>query len=138
MTREKARLFIGSFTLTLILIGGLCGFILVDLSTDRYMPGAFSPIFLIEEIGPGGVGVFWMGNLYNIDLARLEQTEAFILDHRAFIPLPMRTAGALAREGMRFFSGLSSGDDYDIITSRFGAFAPAASPPFAFAKESML
>jgi hypothetical protein len=47
---NRARYFIASFIIALILVGALCGLVLVDISTELYMPGLFEPMVGAESV----------------------------------------------------------------------------------------
>jgi len=91
---NSARQFMGALSITLILIGMVCGFILVDLSSDRYMPGMFAPIYLIDEMGPGGIYFYWMGQAYHLSIEQVKEMQRMIWTWRGFIPRAMRLAGS--------------------------------------------
>ena len=93
--KNKARYFIGALSVTLILIGMVCGFILVDLSSDRYMPGMFAPIYLIDGMGPGGISFYWMGQAYHLPIERVKEIQGMIWAWRGLIPRTMRLAGSV-------------------------------------------
>ena len=94
--RKNARHFIGGLSIALIVIAMVCAFILVDLNSERYMPGLLDPIYTITEIGPDGITFYWMGTTYRIEAVRAAQLGAKIWDFRAFIPPGVRLAGRLA------------------------------------------
>ena len=95
MLKNKARAFIGALSVTLILIGMVCGFILVDLSSDRYMPGMFAPIYLINEMGAQGVFFYWMGQAYHLPIERVKEIQAAVWAWRGMIPRAVRLAGSV-------------------------------------------
>jgi len=94
--KRNARYFVAALSVTLILIGALYGFILVDLSTERYMPELFSPIYLINEVNSQGIGFYWLGQQYRLETARIKEVKETLLSLRGFIPRTMRIAGAAA------------------------------------------
>lgn len=61
--------FLGGFFITLIALGALCGFALVDMRTDRYMPGTFQPLFQLTSLDGSGFSFSWMGMGYRVDTA---------------------------------------------------------------------
>jgi hypothetical protein len=92
-TKESLRLFFSSCALTFVLIAGFCGFIMVDLSTDRYMPGDFEPIFLIERLDHTGLEFSAMGKSYRVDSATLLGAEENFFNLRGLLPGAFRLAG---------------------------------------------
>ena len=93
---KNARHFIAALCIALILIGMACGFMLVDLSSDRYMPGMFAPLYLIYEAGPDGIAVYWMGQVYRLEIESVKQIQRTLWDFRGFIPRTVRLAGSMA------------------------------------------
>ena len=93
--KNNARYFMGALSITLIFIGMICGFILVDLSSDRYMPGMFAPIYLINDMGAEGICFYWMGQRYRLPIERVKEIQGMIWTWRGFIPRAMRLAGSL-------------------------------------------
>ena len=93
--QKKARYFIAATAITLIIIGMACAFILVDLNSERYMPGMLAPIYRIDELGAQGIGFYWMGVAYRIEIAQVKEVQARIWEFRAFIPPPIRLVGSL-------------------------------------------
>ena len=57
--KAKIRMFLGAFFITCVLIGGLVGFMAVDLSTQRYMPGQFPYFWLIGLARKGQKFLGW-------------------------------------------------------------------------------
>jgi len=95
ITKKKARHFIGALAITLILISTICGFILVYLSGDRYMPGMLAPIYMIDSVGAHGVSFYWMGQAYRLDIERAKEIQEKIWAWRGFVPRSARIAGGL-------------------------------------------
>jgi len=93
--KKKARHFIGALAITLIVIGMICGFMLVYLSSDRYMPGMFAPIYMIDSVGAHGVYFYWMGQAYLLEIKRVKEIQEIIWAWRGFIPRSARFAGGL-------------------------------------------
>jgi len=94
--KNKARSFIAALCITLILIGTVCGFMLVSLSSERYMPGMFSPIYLIDEVGADGLAFYWMGQAYRLEIGRVKEIQEAVWYWRGFIPRAVRLAGGAA------------------------------------------
>ena len=96
MTYKNTRAFIGAFLITAVCIGGVCGFIAVDLRTERYMPGEFPPIFLISGMDENGVDIAWMGKLYHVDAREARKIQEKLREYRGLIPRTARIAGGFA------------------------------------------
>lgn len=84
--KRKTQQFIGAFLITAILIAALCGFVLVDLSTDRYMPGAFAPLFQVSSVNEEGIAFAALGERYQIDAQGLEPSFQNIWEWRGIMP----------------------------------------------------
>lgn len=94
--KEKAKLFVGAMGVTLVLIGALAGFLLVDLSTDRYMPGQLPSIFTIDQVDSQGASLTFMGQTYTLNARRVGQVQELLWEHRGALPAELRLAGGLA------------------------------------------
>lgn len=99
--KRKTHAFFGSFAITVILIGALCGFAAVDLSTDRYMPDRFGPFFEIAAITPGGVEFSFLAGDYVLDVSPVRGIIAELKKYRGLFPSPPRVFASLAAEGAR-------------------------------------
>ena len=93
--QKKARYFIAATSITLIVVGMVCALILVDLNSERYMPGILAPIYLIDELGAQGISFYWMGTAYQVEIAQVKEVQARIWEYRALIPPPIRLAVSL-------------------------------------------
>ena len=93
--QKNARHFIGGLAVTLVLIGMICGFILVDLSSERYMPGMFAPIYLIDDLGAEGISIYWMGQIRSLEIATVKEIQATVWNFRGLIPRTIRLAGGV-------------------------------------------
>lgn len=94
--KQKTRLFAGGFAIACIIIMAFTGFLLVDQSTDRYMPGVFGPMFLISSISGDGVDFAVMGEQYLLSAESVRGAQETLWEYRALIPGSVRLAGALA------------------------------------------
>ena len=90
--RTKAGLFAGGFVIALIGVGALCGFAAVDLTTDRYMPGQFAPIFEISVPDADGWAVSFMGEQYHIPSEPFLRASRAVEPYRGILPAPLRAA----------------------------------------------
>lgn len=63
---RKTQLFLASLAMTLIVILSLCGFALVDLSSDRYMPGQFTRIVDFYSLDASGARFSLFGTGWEI------------------------------------------------------------------------
>ena len=91
--KRQTRYFAGGLCLTLVLIGMICGLILVDLSSERYMPGMFPHFYLIERLDAQGVYFYWLGRPYQIDAERVREGQQAAWPWRGLIPRGLRMAG---------------------------------------------
>ncbi len=98
--KAKTRMFLGAFLTTAVLIGGVAGFMAVDLSTQRYMPGRFSHLFLVDSVGPRGAAVSWMGQSYYLNAQAVGRVQEAVWSYRSFLPHGMRLTGNLAVRAM--------------------------------------
>lgn len=94
--KKKVRMFAAGFLVTAVLLGTLCGFMAVDLSTDRYMPGQFGPILQVGRIDGGGVSFSVMGSEYRLSTEPLAEAGDLLLRYRGLIPAHLRASGAAA------------------------------------------
>lgn len=101
IVREKTRLFLGGFMVTTILVGALCGFAAVDLTTDRYMPGAFGPMFEISSLSGEGMRFSFMGEPWLLSFAPLEEASRVLREYRGVLPAHLRAAQASAAYAYR-------------------------------------
>lgn len=103
--KKRTKQCIGAFLITVILIGALCGFVAVDLSTDRYMPGQFGPLFQVSTLGADGLSFSYMGKDYLLMAQPFAQLRQAVEPYRGLLPQHLRIAAALAAEGYRYLTG---------------------------------
>lgn len=96
MTTKKAKIFGASFAITAICIGAVCGFLAVDLSSDRYMPGQLAPFFQVSDVDEAGIEFAWMGTAYQIDAVQAQELQTAAWEYRGLVPRSLRLAGAFA------------------------------------------
>ena len=94
--QKQARYFIAALSITLILIAMVLGFMVVDLGSERYMPGMLDPIYMVGELGAQGVYFYWMGRPYLIYSGQLMEAAANFWPFRGLLPPSVRIAGGLA------------------------------------------
>lgn len=97
---RKTQSFFGAFCITVILIGALCGFVAVDLSTDKYMPDQFGPFFVVESITEDGAAFSYMAGYYTLDFAPVKNVLQILSKYRGLLPAIPRAAASLAAQGM--------------------------------------
>lgn len=95
MINQHVRLFMAGLSITLIVIGLGAGLLMVDLSSERYMPGLLPPVYMVDGIDTHGLNFYWMGERYLIDTAYLQEIQTRIWHMRAFIPPGVRLAGGI-------------------------------------------
>jgi len=88
-------MILGSFAVTLILLLLCAGFIAVDLSFDKYMPGNFGSFFEITSLTPRGMAFTVMSNDYHIPFSIGDMDKEFFARLRSLLPA-MPSAGAKA------------------------------------------
>ncbi|MCL2857946.1 MAG: hypothetical protein FWE19_09610 [Oscillospiraceae bacterium] len=97
MTLQKqARYFIAALSITFIFIAMVLGFMLVDLASERYMPGMLDPIYKVGELGEEGIAFYWMGQPYRIYSAQMMERVGALWELRGLLPPSVRLAGGLA------------------------------------------
>jgi len=94
--QRQVRLFITALSITLILIAMVLGFMLVDLASERYMPGMLDPIYMVGKLGEQGVAFYWMGQPYQIYSTQLMESAVNFWQLRGLLPPSVRLAGGLA------------------------------------------
>jgi len=93
--KSKVRFFAGAFAVTAILMMALCGFMLVDLSADRYMPGHLQPMFLISSIGADGVELSFMGKEYTVSTRPPSGEDSLLAALKGLLPVHVQIGEAL-------------------------------------------
>ncbi len=100
---KRKRSFGGAFTVTAIMLGMLCGFTAVDLSTDRYMPGQFGSLFEISSVTVEGVDFEFLGERYFIDARALDKPLAALKEYRGLLPGSPQIVSELTRRVIYYF-----------------------------------
>jgi len=93
--KAKTRLFIGGFLITFIFISALCGLLVVDLSTDRYLPGRFGPMFAVSNVSAEGLDFSLMGDEYRLSVTGARRWLAYLEPYEGLLPLSIQIAHAL-------------------------------------------
>ena len=96
-------MFAGAFLTTAVLLGGVTGFMAVDLSTDRYMPNRFPRMFLVDQVGPKGATLSWMGQNYYLNAQTVGKIQVTLWEYRGLLPGELRLAANLAAQAMDVF-----------------------------------
>ncbi|MDR2931866.1 MAG: hypothetical protein LBV27_02035 [Oscillospiraceae bacterium] len=76
-------------------MGAICGFALVDLSSELYMPGEFRSMFQIDGVDDAGIAFTFMGREYLLGGEYLEQARVYTHRFRGLLPAPIRLARQL-------------------------------------------
>lgn len=97
--KRRTQQFWAAFAITGILIFALCGFALVDLSTERYMPADCTPLFQITGVDAEGVYFSAANTQYRIDAAPVETFKDSLWTWRGFLPSSVRQTGYLTAKG---------------------------------------
>jgi hypothetical protein len=77
--------FWGAFAVTLLVLIAACGFIAVDLSTDKYMPGQFGSLFEIQSLTAESLDFELLGKAYSIDFYALKNPPEAALAYRTVL-----------------------------------------------------
>lgn len=99
MQKRRTQQFVAAFVISGIVIAALCGFILVDLSTDRYMPGQVAPLFEISGLNAGGVRIALLGQYYALETKALDEVRGHMWRWRSLLPNSTRATGGLVAQG---------------------------------------
>lgn len=94
--KRRTQQCIAAFAITAILVGAMCGFMAVDLSTDRYMPGQFDPLFHISRMDSTGLDVSLLGWNLSVDSVEMDQVKEGIWLWRGLLPRSISLTGAAA------------------------------------------
>lgn len=97
--KRRTQQSIAAFIITVIVIGALCGFVAVDISTERYMPGEYTRLFEITEITPQGMRLSLLGRRYLIDPGLLDPAREFLYEYRGFLPSSVLISANLTAQG---------------------------------------
>lgn len=103
--KRRTRQGAAAFLITGIVMIALCGFLAVDLSTDRYMPGQFVPMFEISEVNENGMRVALFGVRYRVEPARLDFVKELACRYRALLPDSVQAAAHLTARGYAAVTG---------------------------------
>lgn len=98
--KRNIKNFFAAFAITGIMIGALCGFVAVDLSTDRYMPGQFGPFFEISRIESESVEFSFLAERYILDVKPTDETAAAVKKYRGLLPVLPQIFSSLASDGI--------------------------------------
>ncbi len=93
---RNTRTFFAAFAMALILILALCGFVAVDLSTDRYMPDKFGPFFEINSVKSDSVEFSFQAGEYILDTSIVAKAEEQFKKLSGLIPALPRLCASLA------------------------------------------
>lgn len=93
--KTSVKQFWGAFFVTLIVIAGACGLMLVDYSTNRYMPGRFGALLSISPPTADGLDFAVMGREYHIDAEPVRQGIARLAPYADLLPADLRLGGQL-------------------------------------------
>lgn len=107
--KRKTQAFFGAFAITVILIGALCGFVAVDLSTDHYMPDRFGPFFEIASITPDGVEFSLLAGNYMLDAAPVRNLLAELKKYRGLFPPEYRVFSAFTADSLNSITKVTDG-----------------------------
>ena len=94
--QRQTRLFIAALSITLIIMAMVLGFMVVDLNSERYMPGMLDPIYMVGGLGESGASFYWMGQAYKIYSEQIMGAGVEFWQLRGLLPPSIRLAGGLA------------------------------------------
>jgi len=93
-----AHRFIAGFFLVVILVGTMAGFKIVDLRTNRFIPGMAVPMMAVVSLERDRVEFVFMGDSFHADLTAANNTvDRIAEEYRGLIPAHMNMAAELAR-----------------------------------------
>lgn len=88
--KRTTQQFIASFAITCTFIMAICGFTLVDIGAQRYLPSSqIGALFLIKSISKDGIRFTAAGEDYIIAAAQFDLAGDFLWEHRGLIPTPI-------------------------------------------------
>lgn len=97
---RKAQQCIAAFVITLIVLGTLFAFALVDLSIDRYTPIQSGPMLRLESINSDGFTLWLMGKEYAVHSGNFDRTRDILWQYRGLlIPRSVEITGMLTTKG---------------------------------------
>lgn len=93
--KRRTQQFVAAFVIAGIAVAALCGFLAVDLSTDRYMPADYAPLFQVTSVGPEGVRFAAFGTRYEIGSGQFDGLRETLWEYRGYLPRTVVLTGAL-------------------------------------------
>lgn len=82
--QRKAQQFLAAFLIGTLFVAGLCGFALVDLRSERYMPESHGVLLRLLSLGEEGMHFAFLGEEYI--LAPSEELGGRLWEHRGLMP----------------------------------------------------
>lgn len=95
---KSIRSFFAAFAITGILIGALCGFAAVDLSTGRYMPGRFGSFFEVQSIKLDQIEFTFLAQNYTLDTFAAARAGEAARKYRGLLPILPQVVSSLAAD----------------------------------------
>lgn len=95
---RNVKIFFAAFAITGILIGALCGFVAVDLSTGRYMPGKFGSFFEVQSIKLDEIEFTFQAQSYTLDTRPIGKAGETARKYRGLLPLLPQVVSSLAAD----------------------------------------
>lgn len=99
--KRKTQQTVAAFILTAIVIFAFCGFIAVDMTTDRYLPGQSQRFFKVSSFEAQTLHFSLLGEEYLLDLTRLDPLREAIRAYSGLLPGEITIIGQLTVEGYR-------------------------------------
>jgi len=100
---EKKRMIFGAFAVTLILLLLCAGFVAVDLSSGKYMPGQFGAFFEITSVTPDGVSLTVLSNDYHFPFYSGGMDKDLLVRLRSALPALPFAVGSAAAQAVEYF-----------------------------------
>lgn len=93
--KRRTQQTIAAFAITGIALAALCGFAVVELSTDRYVTIETTPLFQVLSVDEEGVRFALLGERYLIESGALDNARERLWQYRGFLPNSVTLTGNL-------------------------------------------
>ena len=90
--------FMGAFWACIILFAGFCGFAVIDLSSELYMPGRFGSLLRLNSLDENGIELELMGENYHISLSAISEGRKLLEPWHPLLPAAPQLAAAFTEQ----------------------------------------